>query len=67
MTGSGSGRYAQRACASSLYAADSEPLPDPREAAIEALQAVSWLRDPDIVAIIGTIQGAGLTFCWQTP
>jgi hypothetical protein len=64
---SGSGRYAQSACASSLYAADSEPLPDPREAASEALRSVGWLRGPDVTAILTALDDAGLTICWQTP
>lgn len=44
---------------------DVEAPPDPGESAREALLAVPWLREPDVTAILGTLDEAGLTICWR--
>jgi hypothetical protein len=42
-----------------------EALPDPNEAAREALGEVAHFFEPDIETIFTRIEARGLTFCWK--
>lgn len=66
MSDSGSGRYARNIADAAVDPA-SEPLPDPWDAAVDALATIGWLREPDRQAIAVALDRAGLTFCWKVP
>lgn len=42
-----------------------EPLPDPLQAADDALTAVPWLYASDRRAVLDALIASGLTICWR--
>lgn len=57
MSASGSGKWA--------LDSSSEPLPDPREAASQALAPA--FGEIEVTGILELLDDAGLTICWQVP